>query len=158
VSDRVDDHPGSGGPSSDHDLEAIRAARGVAGPVQRKGIGPVAWFDVRRRGAGHLAFSLNRITGLGLVFYLYLHLAVLSMLLGGASSWSSFLRVATLPAFLGLDVLLIFGLLVHGLNGLRVALVGSGYAPDRQKALYWSLMVFGGILLLGAAIHIVGSA
>lgn len=157
MSDPADGQHGSVGPGPDRDLEAIRAARRAPGPVQRKGFGPVAWFDVRRRGAGHLAFSLNRFTGLGLVFYLYLHLAVLSMLLGGESAWSSFLRVATLPAFLGLDVLLILGLLVHGLNGLRLALVGSGYAPDRQKALYWSLMVFGAILLLGAAIHILGS-
>ena len=60
--------------------------------MPRKGVGPVAWFDVRKRGLGHFAFSLNRITGLGLVFYLYLHLAVLSMLLAartrGTRSWA----------------------------------------------------------------------
>lgn len=138
-------------------VEGIEAARRTKGPVQRKGRGAVAWFDVRGRSTGHFAFSLNRLTGVGLVFYLYLHLGVLSMLLWGESAWSGFLRVATLPLFLGLDVLLIFGLLSHGLNGLRVALVGSGIAPDHQKALYWSLMVFGAILLIGATLHIVGS-
>lgn len=138
-------------------IDDIRAARRSRGPVQRKGPGAVAWFDIRGRSTGHLAFSLNRLTGVGLVFYLYLHLGVLSMLLWGASAWSSFLRVATLPLFLGLDVLLIFGLLTHGLNGLRVALVGSGIAPDHQKALYWALMVFGFILLVGATTHIAGS-
>ena len=53
------------------------------GPVQRKGIGPgpVGWLDPRGRDLGHVAFVGNRVTGLGLVFYLYLHLAVLSMLL-----------------------------------------------------------------------------
>ena len=140
-----------------NDLERIRAARRVPGPVRRKGFGPTAWFDVRRRGSGHVAFSLNRLTGLGLTFYLYLHLAVLSQLLRGPRAWSSFLRLATTPAFLGLDVLLIFGLLAHGLNGLRVALVGTGVAPDRQKGLFWALMTFGAILLLGAALHILGS-
>jgi succinate dehydrogenase / fumarate reductase cytochrome b subunit len=139
------------------DLDRIRDARRDPGPVQRKGLGPTTWFDVRRRSTGQLAFSLNRLTGLGLTFYLYLHLIVLSQLLRGASAWKGFLRVATLPAFLGLDVLLIFGLLVHGLNGLRVALVGTGVAPDRQKALFVSLMTFGAILLLGAALHILGS-
>jgi succinate dehydrogenase/fumarate reductase cytochrome b subunit len=82
---------------------------------------------------------------------------VLSQLLRGAGAWGGFLRLATTPAFLGLDVLLIFGLLVHGLNGLRVALVGTGVAPDRQKALFWSLMTFAAILLLGATLHIIGS-
>ena len=132
----------------------VRRARG---PVLRKAPGPTAWLDVRRGAVGHWAFSLNRVTGLGLVFYLYLHLAVLSMLLRGQSAWHGFLRLATTPAFLGLDVLLIFGLLFHGLNGLRVALVGSGLAADRQRALFWSLMTFGAILLIGAALHLLGS-
>jgi succinate dehydrogenase cytochrome b subunit len=145
--------------TADPGLDALRDARRAPGPVPRKGLGmgPVAWFDIRRGGLGHFAFSLNRITGLGLVFYLYLHLAVLSLLLGGASSWSGFLARATSPIFLGLDVLLIFGLLAHGLNGLRLALVGSGFATDHQKALYWSAAIFGTILLIGAALHIFGS-
>ena len=145
------------GDAPDAGVEDIRTARRAPGPVQRKGPGAVAWFDVRGRSTGHFAFSLNRLTGVGLVFYLYLHLTVLSMLLWGESAWSGFLKVATLPLFLGLDVLLIFGLLAHGLNGLRVALVGSGIAPDHQKALYWALMVFGLILLIGATLHIAGS-
>ena len=141
----------------DDDLDVIRSARGARGPVLRKAPGPTAWFDVRKGGTGHWAFSLNRFTALGLTLYLYLHLAVLSMLLGGEDAWHGFLELATTPVFLGLDVLLLFGLFVHGLNGLRVALVGSGIAVDRQKALFWSLMIFGAILLLGATLHIVGS-
>jgi succinate dehydrogenase / fumarate reductase cytochrome b subunit len=142
---------------SDADLDAIRRARREPGPVQRKGPGPAAWFDVRRRGVGHVAFSIGRITGLGLVGYLYLHLGVLSLLLGGEDAWGSFLRLATGPVFLGLDLLLIFGLLAHGLNGLRVALIGSGFVPDSQKALYRSLVTFGAIVLLYCVIRVIGS-
>jgi succinate dehydrogenase / fumarate reductase cytochrome b subunit len=144
-------------PPRDPAVEEIVRVRHEPGPVEHNAPGPAAWFDVRRRGTGHFAISLNRITGLGLVLYLYLHLAVLSLLLGGADSWSSFLRTATTPLFLGLDVLLVFGLLAHGLNGLRVALVGSGFVPDRQKALFWSLMAFGIIVLMYSAIHVFGS-
>jgi succinate dehydrogenase cytochrome b subunit len=127
------------------------------GPVLRKAPGPTAWVDVRRGAVGHWAFSLNRVTGLGLVLYLYLHLAVLSMLLRGEAAWHGFLRLATTPVFLGLDVLLIFGLLFHGLNGLRVALVGTGLAPNRQLALFWSLMALGAVLLVAAALHLLGA-
>lgn len=133
------------------------AVRREPGPLLRKAPGPTAWMDVRRGAVGHWAFSLNRVTGLGLVFYLYLHLAVLSMLLRGEGAWHGFLRLATTPAFLGLDVLLIFGLLFHGLNGLRVALVGTGLAANRQRALFWSLMAVGAILLVGAALRLIGS-
>ena len=142
---------------TDPGLDEVRKAREATGPVPRKGVGPVAWFDIRHRGLGHFAFSLNRITGLGLVFYLYLHLAVLSTLLRGADAWDSFVGVATEPFFLLLDVLLIFGLLAHGLNGLRLALVGSGRAVDHQKAFYRSIQVIGTILLLGAALRLLGS-
>lgn len=131
-------------------------ARRARGPVLRKAPGPAAWVDVRRGAVGHWAFSLNRVTGLGLVFYLYLHLAVLSMLLGGEGAWHSFLRLATTPVFLGLDVLLLFGLLFHGLNGLRVALIGTGLAANRHRALFWSFMIGGAILLIGAALHLLG--
>ena len=141
----------------DDGSDEIRAAREARGPVLRKTPRATSWFDVRGRGTGQWAFSINRITGLGITFYLYLHLIVLSQLLRGPRAWHGFLRLATTPAFLGLDVLLIAGLLFHGLNGLRVALVGTGVAADRQKALFWSSMVIGGILLLGAALHIVGS-
>ena len=145
-----------GTPASGRDpgVEEILRARQDDRHIARKLPGPAAWFDLRNRSTGHLAFSLNRITGLGLVFYLYLHLGVLSLLLGGEDSWSGFLEVATLPLFLGLDVLLVFGLLVHGLNGTRLALVGSDYVPNHQKAMFWALMVFGAIVLVYTALHV----
>jgi succinate dehydrogenase / fumarate reductase cytochrome b subunit len=135
-------------------------AREERGPVQRKGVGPgpVGWLDPRGRMLGHVAFVANRVTGLGLVFYLYLHLAVLSMLLRGADAWSSFLRLATTTVFLLLDVLLLFGILYHGLNGIRVALIGTGLAPNAQKALWIAGGVIGTLLLLAGALHILGSA
>jgi succinate dehydrogenase / fumarate reductase, cytochrome b subunit len=134
-------------------------AREVRGPVLRKGVGIPAsgWIDPRGRALGGFAFSANRITGLGLVFYLYLHLGVLSLLLGGERSWNDFIRLATSWAFLSLDVLLILGILYHGLNGIRVALVGSGIVADRQRALWWSLGAVGTIALIAATLHIIGS-
>jgi succinate dehydrogenase cytochrome b subunit len=133
--------------------------RSDRGPVLRKGVGiaPSGWFDPRGRALGGFAFSANRVTGLGLVFYLYLHLGVLSLLLRGEQAWSDFLGLATSWLFLSLDVLLILGILYHGLNGIRVALVGSGIVADRQRALWWSLGVIGTIALIVAALHIYAS-
>ena len=134
-------------------------AREERGPVLRKGVGIPAsgWIDPRGRALGGFAFSANRVTGIGLVFYLYLHLGVLSLLLGGERSWNDFIRLATSWAFLSLDVLLILGILYHGLNGIRVALVGSGVVADRQRALWWSLGAIGTIALIAATLHIIGS-
>jgi succinate dehydrogenase / fumarate reductase cytochrome b subunit len=118
----------------------------------------VGWLDPRGRTLGHVAFVGNRITGLGLVFYLYLHLAVLSLLLRGAEAWNDFLALATTTVFLLLDVLLLFGLLYHGLNGLRVTLVGTGYVPNRQKALWWAGAVVGTLVLGLAMFRILGES
>jgi succinate dehydrogenase / fumarate reductase cytochrome b subunit len=137
-----------------------RDLRAERGPVLRKGVGvsPSGWFDPRGRTIGGWAFAVNRITGLGLVFYLYLHLAVLSLLLGGADAWNDFLRIATTTVFLLLDVLLVFGLLYHGLNGVRVALIGTGLVPGRERALFWAGTVIGTIALIAAGLHILGDA
>lgn len=133
--------------------------RRARGPVRRKGIGPSpsGWLDPRGRALGSWAFAVNRVTGLGLLFYLYLHLGVLSMLLAGESAWNGFLELATTTVFLLLDVLLLFGLLYHGLNGVRIALVGSGVVPNRQRALFWAGAVVGGLVLAYGALHILGS-
>lgn len=128
--------------------------RAAPGPVLRKSGGGVrAWFDPRGRGLGHRAFVANRIVSLGLVFYLYLHLAVLSLLLRGEAAWNDFLRLATTRGFLLLDILLLGGVLYHGFNGVRVALVGAGIQSDRQRSLWWSLMIVAGFLLVWGGIR-----
>jgi succinate dehydrogenase / fumarate reductase cytochrome b subunit len=106
-----------------------------------------AWFDVRKRKVGSWAFALNRLTGLGLALYLFIHLGVLSLLLQGESAWDQFLSIIKSPLFLALDVVLLFGLLFHGLNGIRVALVGMGIGVQGQRTLFWTLMIIGLVLL-----------
>jgi succinate dehydrogenase / fumarate reductase, cytochrome b subunit len=114
------------------------------------------WFDVRRRKLGMWAYALNRITGIGLVVYLYLHLAVLSLLLRGPRSWDSFVSLARAPYFLALDVILLAGILIHGLNGLRVTLTGFDVGVKAQKALFGVLMLVAVVALGAAALMIFG--
>jgi succinate dehydrogenase cytochrome b subunit len=134
-----------------------RRTRGV---VRHHGPGPGVggWLDPRGRTLGGRAFALNRLTGVALLVYLYLHLGVLSVLLAGDSAWGSLLAVVTSEVFLGADVLLIGVLLFHALNGIRVGLIGSGIAVRHQRALLWWAIAVGGIAMAVAAAHIVGSA
>lgn len=105
------------------------------------------WGDVRGRGLGMWAYALNRITGIGLVVYLYLHLVVLSLLAQGASGWDAFIALAKTPLFLALDVILLVGLLIHGLNGLRVTLNALNIGVAAQKQLF--VVVIALVILLG---------
>lgn len=110
-----------------------------------------AWFDPRGRSTGLIAFALMRLSGIGLVIYLLLHLVVLSTLTLGAEAWDTFVRLAKHPAFLLLDVILIAGILVHMLNGLRVTVVGLGFGTNSHKGLFWTLMAVAVLLLAYAA-------
>jgi len=111
------------------------------------------WFELRYKPAGMLAFMLHRLSGLGLVFYLFLHLAVLSKLSGGPESWGSFLALVRSPWFLILDGILLLGVLFHGLNGLRLTFIGLNLGLRWQKAAFWVILVLSiGLAILGSAI------
>jgi succinate dehydrogenase / fumarate reductase, cytochrome b subunit len=112
------------------------------------------WLDPRGRHLGTWAFVANRLTGLGLVAYLYLHLAILSTLLRGPQAWDGLVELFRNPVFMAFDVLLVAGLAFHGFNGLRVALVGSGLLVNRHKALLAAAGILLGLVSLVAAVRI----
>lgn len=116
---------------------------------------PLEWFNLRgRRGIGMLAYVGMRFSGIALVVYLYLHLVILKQLADGPAAWDAFVDLARQPAFLLLDVILIAGILGHGLNGLRLALVGFGIGISRQKVLLAVIAGIAGVLTVASALVI----
>ena len=103
-------------------------------PVKRK---PLEWFNLKGKRVGFWAYVVMRLSAIGLVLYLMLHLVILSQLAMGPSAWDSFVAMAKSPAFLLLDVVLIIGILAHGLNGIRLSLIGFGVGVPRQKLMLW---------------------
>ncbi len=103
-------------------------------------ISAIKWFDPRWRQVGTWAFSLNRITALGLTLYLAMHLVVLSQLAGGAQAYDGFLALLRNPIFLFGEFLVVAAGVIHGLNGLRIALTSFGIAVPYQKQLFYLLM------------------
>jgi succinate dehydrogenase / fumarate reductase cytochrome b subunit len=110
------------------------------------------WIDLRGRREGGVAFLLMRLTGIGLVIYLFLHLYVLRLLAQGPEAWDAFIATAKSPLFLMLDGILILGLLYHGLNGLRVTLLWLGIGVPLQARLFWGVMALT-LLLTGVAVY-----
>jgi succinate dehydrogenase / fumarate reductase cytochrome b subunit len=123
-------------------------------PAQRRGF--VGWFDPRGRRLGSYAFILNRLSGLGLVLYLYMHLMILSLLVQGPDAWDTFVDIALSPPVLVFDVVLLAGMLFHGLNGIRVGLVGMGLVVNRQRALFIAAFVIAAFVTFVGALRIFG--
>ena len=108
--------------------------------VRKPSIGNIAsWFDPRGRKAGTWAFILNRVTAIGLTIYLYLHLIVLGKLAQGPESFNAFVALAKSPLYIFAELLVVAAGLIHGLNGLRVALNSFGIAIPYQKQLFYGL-------------------
>ena len=63
---------------------------------------------------------------------------ILSTLARGPDAWDSFVGLASSPVVLAFDVLLLAGLLLHGLNGIRLTLMGFALV-----ALAGAIRIFG---------------
>ena len=116
------------------------------------------WFDPRNRHMGTWGFILNRITAIGLTFYLFLHLIALSQLAQGAQAYDSFIALVKNPFFKLGEMLVIAAGLIHGLNGIRIGLNSFGIAVTIQKQLFIALMILAaiGILFFGYRMFFVG--
>lgn len=113
----------------------------------------VRWFDARNRSTGMWAFVLNRLSAIGLTFYLFLHLIVLSTLARGEAAYGQFLAIIHSPLFVFGELLVVVGGLYHGLNGLRVALTSFGIAVPYQKQLFYVLFAIAAIVSLFFAVR-----
>jgi succinate dehydrogenase / fumarate reductase cytochrome b subunit len=107
-------------------------------PVKRR---PLEWFNLKGKRVGFWAYVVMRLSAVGLVLYLFLHLAILSQLALGPAQWDSFVATAKSPAFLLLDVILIVGILAHGLNGIRLSLIGFGIGVPSHKLMLWLAVI-----------------
>lgn len=108
------------------------------------------WFIPRHRGIGMVAWILQRITGLLIVLYLFGHLVVLSSLTLGQDKYNESVEMISGGLWILFDAGLVFVLLYHALNGIRVLLfdVGFGTTKRAQKMVFWVLMGIGVILFV----------
>lgn len=94
-----------------------------------------------RSGVGMWAFVLHRITGVALIFYLLMHIMVISTSLLGAQSFNRLLAVLTSPPFLVADLGLLAAILFHSFNGVRIVLFDLGIGIRQQKVIFWFMML-----------------
>jgi succinate dehydrogenase / fumarate reductase cytochrome b subunit len=109
----------------------------------------LAWFDPRWRDIGTWAFILNRLSGIGLTVYLFLHLIVLGTLARGPEAYDSFIHLAKSPLFVVGELFVVVGGLYHGLNGLRIALTSFGVGVAHQRRLFYAVLA---LVLIGSAL------
>ncbi|MFB6240168.1 MAG: succinate dehydrogenase, cytochrome b556 subunit [Gemmatimonadota bacterium] len=83
--------------------------------------GPGHWIRYRG-GLGMVMWALHRVTGLGVLLFLLLHVVDIFLLTFGPEVFNELLVIYTAPWARVMEVFLVFGVLFHALNGLRIAI------------------------------------
>jgi succinate dehydrogenase / fumarate reductase cytochrome b subunit len=90
-----------------------------------------SWFTYRG-GAGMALWALHRAAGLGILLFLALHIVDIFLLGFGEEVFNELLVIYTSPWARVLEVFLLFGVLFHALNGLRIVL--QDFFPAAMRA------------------------
>jgi succinate dehydrogenase / fumarate reductase cytochrome b subunit len=120
--------------------------------IKKTGGGFLNWFDPRNRQPGTWAFILNRITGLGLTLYLFLHLMILGLLALGPNAFDAFIKLASSPIILIGELLVVAAGIIHGFNGIRIGLTTFGVGVTKQKQMFYVFFAISIVLSLYFAI------
>ena len=119
-----------------------------------------------RGGIGQWAWAVNRVAGLGVLLFLALHIADIFVVGLGPALFNDLLFLYKGPLIRILDVFLVFGLLYHGINGLRLTLMDFVPATARhylqifsiQTVVFLLLFIPAGLAMLNEFYGLVGGA
>lgn len=70
---------------------------------------------------GHYAFLLHRLTGLGTLLFLVIHILDTSTVYFFPSLYEEAIAIYRNPVFMMGEIALVFAVVYHGVNGLRIA-------------------------------------
>jgi succinate dehydrogenase / fumarate reductase cytochrome b subunit len=104
--------------------------------------------------SGMLAFVIQRVTGLGLLFYLFLHVHTIHML-REPDKFQAALDQFGQPLFKLGEILLLLTVILHALNGIRITMVDLGVGLDRQRQMFWYFAIgVGAVVFIAGALPI----
>lgn len=98
-------------------------------------------FRGEKMGIGAYMWAMHRITGIILVFYLFLHLFILSKVLAGPEPFNQVMRLFSNPFVRLLELVLVWVALFHGMNGVRLILLHL-FPELNQRRLAYAFSAF----------------
>ncbi len=90
-----------------------------------------------RGGPVMIAWALHRVAGLGVILFLALHIFDIFLMGAGPQVFNSLLFIYSAPLFRTLEIFLVFGLLYHAINGLRIITLDLFPRTARFQAQLW---------------------
>jgi len=94
-------------------------------------LGIRGWVSGGRWGFERYLYTLHRLTGLGLLLYLLMHIFVTSARIYGPASWSAAMRAVAGPTFRAGEYLVFAAFAFHAINGVRLGMIELGFLVGR---------------------------
>lgn len=102
---------------------------------------------------GMVSWALHRITGLGVLLFLLIHIADIFIIRYGAEAFDDLLVIYNGLPFRLLEIGLVGSVYFHAVNGLRVIIIDFwDGAVDRQRELFWAVVVIFTLMFVPTAI------
>jgi succinate dehydrogenase / fumarate reductase cytochrome b subunit len=105
--------------------------------------------------SGQWSWLFHRVTGLGVLVFLLIHIVDITLIGFGSTVYNNALRVFDTAPFRIFTLALIGALLYHSFNGIRIILVDfwpSGYKYQRQ--MYYIVLVASVVCTIASAVFI----
>ncbi len=91
--------------------------------------------------AGMLSWALHRITGLGVLLFLFLHIVDIFLVGYGPETFNDLLFLYRHPAFRIGEIILVAGLYYHAANGVRIILIDFwDQAAQYERQLFYAVI------------------
>ncbi len=96
-------------------------------------LGLMGWLAGGRWGLERYLYVLHRLTGLGMLLYLCVHVLVTSARAFGRGPWERWMGIFESPLFVIGEFLVFVAFAFHAVNGMRLILIELGFAVGRPE-------------------------
>jgi succinate dehydrogenase / fumarate reductase cytochrome b subunit len=103
---------------------------------------------------GQWAWMLHRVTGLGVVLFLLLHIFDIFLMAAGEEVFEQFLGLYTAAPFRLMEAALIFAVIYHALNGARIIVIDFWPQYGKYQRILWRAQLVLAVLVSIPAIII----
>lgn len=99
-------------------------------------------LNMYRGREGMISWALHRLTGLGVLLFLLIHIADIYVINYGPEAFDELLFIYHNPFFRTMEVGLVAALYFHAFNGIRIILIDFwDKAALYQRQLFWGVVV-----------------
>jgi succinate dehydrogenase / fumarate reductase cytochrome b subunit len=106
------------------------------------------------KSTGFISFFLRRLTGLALVFYLFLHMWVIGSVNSGPEVFNARLAAVQTPFFKLMEIALLAAVVYHAFDGIRLLIVHYFDITEYRKSLFYAAFAVSALLTVAGGIPI----